>query len=429
MIRSLRAIPVLLAACVVSCGPAKHEPESGVTLTLYHWMEKDRTLWEEEIIKPFEASHPGVRVQLQTSPYALYVAKSLTSIASGTRFADLMLAEDWFGQELIRKKYARNLMPYVRRDMAADDFYTETFTEWRGTAQREDELFGFPACLGLTVLFYNKDLFDIAGVPYPDTSWTYEDLVAVGRTLTVDNNGDGIPDRWGLSFDVHYTGLETVIYSFNGRTLTDDARRCDLTGPSTLRALRFIRDIFLDRRIASNTTSFINPWESFVGGRSAMILIGSLGSLNLVGSSMRWDMTYPPRGPEGLRKSRRFTMAFMIPANSPHPDEAWELLRWILTKSPVDGLNDQYMGMMPTYKPFTKSDRWLNAKPLYNRRMLVDLEQSSSFPLFTPAWQEWRDNNLTPELLMMIQGSKSVEQTARDAERRVNAVLTRVENE
>ncbi|HSQ77179.1 MAG TPA: sugar ABC transporter substrate-binding protein [Bacteroidota bacterium] len=419
------AAVVVLALTLLSCG-GKKQQEDGITLTLYHWMEQDRRLWEEEIIKPFEESHPGIHVILQTSPYALYVTKSLTSIASGNQLADLMLAEDWFGQELIHKNYPLNLIPYVNRDLVVDDFNSETFTEWRGVAQREDELYGFTACLGLTVLFYNKDLFDRAGVPYPDTSWTYEDLRRVGARLTVDANGDGIPELWGLSFDVHYTGFETVLYSFGGRTLTDDLQRADLSEPATLRGLHFIRDLFLDRKIASNTTSFVNPWDSFVGQRAAMILIGSHGSINLEGSPIRWDLTFPPKGPDGRRSSRRFTMAFMIPRNSPHPDEAWQLLHWILTKSPVEQLHTQYLGMMPTYKPFTQSTEWLTAPPIHNRHLLVELEQQYSFPLFTPGWQEWRDNNLTPEMLLMIQGKKPLEECVRDAERRINAVLDRV---
>ena len=118
-------------------------------------------------------------------------------------------------------------------------------------------------------------------------------------------------------------------------------------------------------------------------------------------------------------------MAFMIPKNSPHPDEAWELLRWILTKSPVEQISAQYSGMMPTYKPATESPIWLNAQPVRNRHLLIELERNYSFPLFTPAWQEWRDNNLTPEMLLMIQGKKSVEDCAREAEEKINAVLAR----
>jgi multiple sugar transport system substrate-binding protein len=420
------AVAAILALSLLSCAGGKKQPEGGITLTLYHWMEKDRPLWEQEIIKPFEKSHPGIRVNMQTSPYPLYVTKSLTSIASGTQLADVMFAEDWFGQELIHKKYALNLMPYVNRDIAVDDFNSETFTEWRGVAQREDELYGFPACLGLTVLFYNKDIFDRAGIPYPDTSWTYDDLRRVGKQLTVDSNADGIPDQWGLSFDVHYTGLETVLYSFGGRTLTNDSRQAVLSEPATVRGFHFVQDLFLKEKIASNTTSFVNPWQSFVGQRAAMILIGSLGAANLEGSPIRWDLTFPPKGPDGRRLSRRFTMAFMIPKNSSHPEEAWELLHWILTQSPVEHLNTQYLGMMPTYKPFTRSREWLTAAPTHNRHLLVELEQRHSFPLFTPAWQEWRDNNLTPEMLLMIQGKKPVEECVSDAERRINVVLARV---
>ena len=119
-------------------------------------------------------------------------------------------------------------------------------------------------------------------------------------------------------------------------------------------------------------------------------------------------------------------MAFMIPQNSPHPDEAWQLLLWILTKSPVEHLNRQYLGMMPTYRAFTASPLWLNASPVHNRNLLVVLEQGESFPLFTPAWQEWRDNNLTPELMLMTRGAKSPAECARDGDRRINAVLDRV---
>jgi len=143
---------------------------------------------------------------------------------------------------------------------------------------------------------------------------------------------------------------------------------------------------------------------------------------------MRWDITFPPKGPNGLRRTRRYSMAFMIPANSPHPDEAWQLLLWILTKSPASTMSRQYEGMMPTTKSYTRSPFWLDAPPAHSRGLLLALEEGYAFPLFSPAWQEWRDNNLTPELMLMIQGKKSAAECARDADRRINAVLDRAHN-
>ncbi|MEX1275676.1 MAG: sugar ABC transporter substrate-binding protein [Bacteroidota bacterium] len=414
---------IVVVSMFLSCSNEPPQEDGRITLKLYHWMERDRKLWEEEIIKPFEQAHPTIRVVLETSPYSLFVSKSLTSMASGLRVADVMFAEDWFGQELIHRKYGRNLMPYVARDFDTASFYHDAFREWQGTAQRDDELFGFPVAIGLTVLFYNKDLFDAAGVSYPDTSWTYADLLRAGKQLTLDRDRDGNPEQWGLQFDIHYTGLETVVYSLGGRTLNEQGNRAVMTEPATQDAFRFVRDIFRTDRIASNVTTFINPWEPFVSRRAAMNLIGSHGSLNLEGTGIRWDLAVPPKGPGGKRLSRRYSMAFLIPHNSPHPDEAWELLKWIITKSPVQTIDRQYLGLMPVYRPHAESSEWLHSEPRYNRRVLVELAQSQSFPLFSPGWQEWRDNNLTPELQLMIQGKKTVEQFTRDAERRINNVL------
>ena len=67
MILLRMAVIALLAFSFLSCGTK--ESGGGITLTLYHWMEQDRKLWEEEIIKPFEEAHPGIHVVLQTSPY------------------------------------------------------------------------------------------------------------------------------------------------------------------------------------------------------------------------------------------------------------------------------------------------------------------------------------------------------------------------
>ena len=418
-------ILVVVTLILSSCGEKPRDENGKTTLILYHWMERDRDLWQEKVIAPFEKAHPNIAVRLESAPYGLYVSKVMTSIASGAKVADLMFAEDWFGQELIHRSYARNLMPMARRDLALDDFYQDAFQEWRGVAQKPDELFGFPAAVGLTVLFYNKDPFDAAGIPYPDTTWTYDDLVRVGKQLTIDRDSDGVPEQWGLTFDVQYTGLETVVYSLGGRMLTPDLSRAVYTEPATLAAFSFIRDLFQKDRIASFSTSIITPWEPFLSRKAAMNLIGSHGSMDLVGSGMRWDLTMPPKGKDGRRLSRRFSMAFMIPQNSDHPDEAWELLKWILTRSPAESVDRQYLGMMPTYWPVVRSRAWLESAPRYNRQIIVDLAEHYALPLYTPGWQEWRDKILTPDLMTFIRGGMTVEEFAQDAEERINAVLER----
>src|SRR5688572_19267320 len=92
----------LLAALALGL-PACGGGEGGggrTTLVLAHWMGNDRQLWEERVIRPFEAAHPDIDVVLQTAPYSLHATKALTSIASGSRVGDVVMAEEWFAQEL-----------------------------------------------------------------------------------------------------------------------------------------------------------------------------------------------------------------------------------------------------------------------------------------------------------------------------------------
>ena len=422
-----RFLIVVLVGIVLLSGCGGKEKKQGdvVTIRLVHPLETSRALWEEAVIKPFEKEFPKIDVVLETVPYSLYVAKTMTSIASGSKVGDVLFAEDWFGQELIKKGYAANLMPFVKRDLNLDQFYSDLFEEWRGLSQNPDDLFAFPSALGLTVLFYNKDLFDKAGIPYPDSTWSYDDLVRVAKKLTVDKDRDGIIDQYGLIFDPHYTGLETIIHSLGGRTLTKDYSRAALQDPSTIRALQFVQDIFVKEKIAPPASSFINPAEPFLLQRGAMTLIGSSWAINLKDASFRWDMAVPPMGPNDVRLSRRYSYAFLIPKNTEHSDEAWQLLHWILTRIPPDKFDQLYNYMMPTNRNLTSTREWLNSEPKYDRQVLVQLQNGESFPLFTPGWQEWRDNIFTPEMLTMIQGKESVEEFARRVEPKINAVLAR----
>jgi ABC-type glycerol-3-phosphate transport system substrate-binding protein len=414
-------VPLLIGGCT---GGGEKQSDV-VTIKLVHPIENARTEWEEAIIKPFEQAHPKIHVVLETVPYSLYVAKTMTSIASGTKVGDLLFAEDWFGQELMKKKYAIDLMPFVKSDLNLKNFYSGSFEEWRGLAEDPDDLFAFPAAIGLTVLFYNKDLFDEAGLSYPDSTWTYDTLVRVAQQLTIDKDHDGAPDQYGLLFDPHYTGLETVIYSLGGRTLTADYSRAALTNPRTMSALQFVQDLFLKYKIAPPVSSFINPAEPFLLQRGAMMLLGSSWALNLKDAPFHWDIAVPPKGSDGGRLSRRYSYAFLIPGNSEHPREAWQLLKWVLTKAPAGQFDQLYNQMMPTNRELTSSQQWLDAEPRYNREVLVRLQNNESFPLFTPGWQEWRDNIFTPEMVKMIQGRENVQQFVRRIEPKVNEIIAR----
>jgi multiple sugar transport system substrate-binding protein len=55
---------------------------------------------------------------------------------------------------------------------------------------------------GPAMFYYNKDLFDKAGIAYPTFDWNWDKMREAANALTLDTNGDGKLDQWGLAFEV-----------------------------------------------------------------------------------------------------------------------------------------------------------------------------------------------------------------------------------
>ena len=65
----------------------------------------------------------------------------------------------------------QDLTDWIARDLKADEYYGLDFNK-----DADGRYWGVPQGIQVGVLFYNKELFDKAGVAYPSDEWTWEDL-------------------------------------------------------------------------------------------------------------------------------------------------------------------------------------------------------------------------------------------------------------
>jgi multiple sugar transport system substrate-binding protein len=409
----------------LSCGKADKSPaEKQIVLTLVHWYGSQRDNWQNEIIEPFEREHANIKVEMDVVPYSLYYAKTLASAASGVPMGDVVAIDDWFAPELFKRDYTVDLQHYFDRDFKAQDFITQVFEMCRFPLGENGDLLAIPFATGTTVLFYNRDLFDQAGVSYPDSNWTYADLLVAARKLTRDIDGDGITDQWGiLADDGTYTGFDTMLYSLGGQILSPDLKQSWIDRPKSVAALQYIVDLVRKEKVSPLPSSLESMGEKFGSEKVAMVITGDFVKLALKDVRFRWDITLPPKGPAGLRLSRRFGNSFCIPRQSQHPNEAWELIKYILTSPSRGRLNELFESMMPVYKSLAFSKDWIEGVPLCNRRAIIETEEKYSFFHITPGWLEWREQALTPEVQNAMTGRKSVLEAAHDAATKISAIL------
>ena len=149
----------------------------------------------DEMIALFEAANPGIRVEVETAAYADYFTELQTRIAGGEAPDSFELNYENF-VTYASKGALLDLTTAVDAETAGR-YYPEALEAF----QLDGVQFGLPASFSNVVLFYNKDLFDAAGMDYPTGEWTWEDFRAAAEQLTDPDAG-----IWGAG-TVSYTHL------------------------------------------------------------------------------------------------------------------------------------------------------------------------------------------------------------------------------
>ena len=126
------------------------------------------------------------------------------------------------------------------------------------------------------MLYYNKEIFDEAGVAYPTDSWTWDDLLAAAKKLTVVES-NGRVTRYGLGME---GGKWSLWVNQNKGSILDDMRnpsKCTLTEPAALEAIKFFADL-MNEQLAMRDADLSQAGGDaavFQSGQVAMIIQNS----------------------------------------------------------------------------------------------------------------------------------------------------------
>ncbi len=184
-----------------------------VTLELSVWgMPWENDLYTKVYIPEFERQNPGIKVRFQH--FDDYTNRILLSVA-GNIAPDVIRMNIDFSAGWIRRGVNLPLDKYIDGPDGVDreDFLPVC---WEGVTW-EGKTYGIPQDINMIGLFYNKKLFDAAGMKYPDASWTWEDLKNAQERLTKDKDGDGHPEVVGVEMPWNLFPYRAFVYQAGGR--------------------------------------------------------------------------------------------------------------------------------------------------------------------------------------------------------------------
>ncbi len=322
-------------AAAAACAPApRPAPASGpVQLVYQDW----RTEWfppmAQAMLEEFHATHPNIRVFYTPDPEGLR-DKMPAALAAGTAPDVFQGCCDYF-PAWAQAGYLLDLRPYVAADVTADTIADWDPAQYQALFTGAGLQFGLPKYHGALALYFNKDLFDLYQVDYPSTAWTYTDYAEAMRRLTHDQDGDGQIDVWGSMLEPIYDRVQVHVNAWGGHYADpNDPRQCRLTDPAALEAVEWLRARHWDDQTMPTSLAVqkVAPRAAFAAGRRAMVEDGSWALKDILGAArFRIGVAPMPAGP-----ARRATLAatdgYGIFAGTQHPEAAWELLQFLISK-------------------------------------------------------------------------------------------------
>jgi multiple sugar transport system substrate-binding protein len=322
---------------VTACGLSRSEsrPEEGETVQLVY--QDWRTDWFPQMaqgaLESFHATHPNTRVFYTPDPENLEDTM-LADMEAGTA-PDVFAGCCTFFPIWAQEGHTLDLRPYIEADLDQAIIGDWDAAQYASFVTRDGVQFGLPKYHGALALYYNKDLFDQYGVDYPDDAWDHEDYLSAMKRLTHDRDGDGKTDLWGSMIDISWDRIQVHVNAWGGSFVDpDDPTRCRMGEPEALEALEWIRARMWDDKVMATFLDVQNleTRQAFITEKIAMVEDGSWALKDILnGANFRVGVAPLPAGP-----IRRVTLAttdgFGIYAGTQHPEAAWELLKFLVSK-------------------------------------------------------------------------------------------------
>ena len=182
---SLTALLLTVATFVfVSCSPVQEgDSRDGVTtIKVAFWGSPEEIDIITDSVAEWQVEHPHIKIRFEHTPYGGYLNKILTRIAGGAA-PDIIATEVDYFVSFAKYGVLESLDAYVKDDM--DFRLKDFFPEVVGRFTVDNHLYAVPRDTApFACVYFNKKLFDEAGIAYPNDNWTWSEFLGIAKKLT-----------------------------------------------------------------------------------------------------------------------------------------------------------------------------------------------------------------------------------------------------
>ncbi len=422
----LAVVILLVAAC--SPVPATQAPQAApakateaapaapapVTLTWAFWGSPEEAASHKLVADAFMKVHPEIKIETWNEPWDNYFTKIQALWASGDPKAVPDIAFLWPTPKYAAEGVLENLDPYIQKSGYNLKDY------WPGlldSAMYKGSVYGLPRDIEANVLYYNKDLFDKAGVKYPDATWTWDELQAAAQKLTV-KDGSGKVTQYGLAME---GGKYAKWINQNGGAILDDyvnPSKCMMADPKSVAGIKFFSDM-MNAGYAMRDADLSQAGGDqavFQSGQAAMIIQNTSRVSGFNAAKLNYDVAVVPIPKGGKGWNAAGGAAWVMSAKSDNKDAAWTFLSWLQSADGGEKLYTERGEIFPALQSVANSPVFMTDQPPANKKAIIAEAGTSGvggFGYFSE-WDELDSSVISPALQKIWAGEVQPEQALPD---------------
>jgi multiple sugar transport system substrate-binding protein len=413
----------LLVAALAACGgddggnqPAGQAGGGQVSLRFAGW-DTSQTPAMEAFIAAFEKEHPNIDVKYETVPFNEFATKLQVQASSGDEPDVFWLHandRDLYASEGV----TQNLDDLIKESNLDLSVFPEAALE---QVKYEDSVYGLPRGAATVELWYNKELFDAAKVPYPTADWTWDDLKAAAAKLTDKTKGIyGVVAPYDATQSFYNT-----IFQAGGKVINDDKKSAGFDDPKTIEGIKFWTDLIKAGYAPTYSTTLNTAADAiFTSGKAAMSYNGAWfpGIFDANADIKdKIDVVQMPAGPAG-DATLLGANAYVMSSKSEHPEEAWEFLAFIGGPEGAKVAAESKVITQPAEKQ--AAEVWASQFPQWNMQAILDSAQDGVAGPTTKLTTEWT-GDMIDALAPAFNLKLTPEQASADADKAIEAVLAK----
>lgn len=381
----LGAALMVFTGCSKAKGPAREKIQ--VMVGFGTGTDPSQIAVHEALQKEFNdtiGKEKGIQLEFLTVQYADSEQK-FTTLVAGNMTPDICGPVGVMGVGKFIDEWM-DITPYLEKDgINLNDYDDQLVESMRYNINGESKLVGLPIGYYPSVLYYNEDIFDRAGIDYPPTTWgtkdwTYEKLIDIARKMTLDKNDN---DTYSPDFNMEYVtqfgydGTDWApwrawigkYFDKNGNPVSlgvsADYKTAQMNSPEWKKAFKDLQDQIYTYKVRPSSDSaagaaLFGDNDPLGSNKCAMWEVFSWMSYAYEGwdANFKWNIA-PIPSLDGHIVSATNIDTFVMCKSAKNHDKAWEVYKWLFKPENYIRLNKNYGGI-PAMKQFQKS--WIDER-------------------------------------------------------------------